>query len=98
MTNKGPTLLDLPYSSTADFELVVEDVLNEMLPGGQGPMYGLRNKITGVVEMRGMSLALSVVVMQNQQQMFDKVLSGEMNGYSQVEMKTTDHLPPESYL
>jgi hypothetical protein len=87
-TNSDRRVLDLPYASTKDFELVIENVINELHPSGQSPMYGLRNKITDVIEARGLSLAVSVMVMQNQQQMFDKVLSGEMNGYASAEGKT----------
>jgi len=83
------TLIDLPYASTKDFELVLEQVTSPLKPSGFDLMYGLRSKITGVVELRGHSLALSIIVMQNQQQMFDKVLSGEMNGFASVEGKTS---------
>ncbi len=44
-------------------------------------MYGLLNNITGIVEMRGLTLSLCIVIMQNQQQMLDKAFSGEMNGF-----------------
>lgn len=80
--------LDEP-TSTQDFELVQETVLSSLLPNGTDFMYGLRNKRTGIVELRGHSLALSIIVMQNQQQMIDKVRSGEMNGYASVEGKTS---------
>jgi hypothetical protein len=80
MKNKQ-VLVNLPYASSRDFELVMEQVVSPMTPSGYDTMYGLRNKLTGVVELRGHSLAYSVMVLQNQQQTFDKVLSGEMNGF-----------------
>jgi hypothetical protein len=88
MTNKYFPLTGLGYTETKDFELVIQEVCNDMLPSGLDTMYALRNKITGIIEARGMSLALSVVVLQNQQQMFDKVLSGELNGYASPQGKT----------
>lgn len=87
-TTNDQQLLTLSYASSKDFELVLETVASSLMPNGYDTMYGLRNKITGVVELRGHSLALSVIVMQNQQQMFDKVMSGEMNGFAQVDGKT----------
>jgi hypothetical protein len=81
MRNKQ-ILIDLPYAQSKDFALVLESVKSPMTPNGKDIMYGLKNKITGVVELRGYSLALAVVMMQNQQQMFDRVLSGEMNGFT----------------
>jgi len=80
MTNKQIPV-NLPYASSRDFELVLEQVVSPMTPSGYDTMYGLRNKITGVIELRGHSLAYSVMVLQNQQQTFEKVLSGEMNGF-----------------
>lgn len=88
-TTNEQTLLDLPYASSKDFELVLETVTSPLTPTGIDTMYGLRSKITGVVELRGHSLGLSVIVMQNQQQMFDKVMSGEMNGYAAPDGKTS---------
>jgi hypothetical protein len=81
MKNKQ-VLVDLPYASSRDFELILETVVSPMTPTGRDTMYGLRNKLTGVVELRGHSLAYSVMVLQNQQQLFDKVLTGEVNGFA----------------
>lgn len=75
-------------TETEEFELVRESVVSSLLPTGTDFMYGLRNKLTGMIELRGHSLALSIVIMQNQQQMYDKVRTGEFNGYSSVEGKT----------
>jgi hypothetical protein len=80
MKNKQ-TPVKLPYASSEFFELVLEQVKSPLTPSGYDTMYGLRNKLTGVVELRGHSLAYSVMVLQNQQQTFEKVLTGEMNGY-----------------
>ena len=75
---------------------MLETVTSPIMPSGFDQMYGLRNKHTGLIELRGHSLALSIVVMQNQQQMMDKVRSGEMNGYASIEGKTAlgnvDHI------
>lgn len=84
--------LGLPYTETKDFELVTEEVLDGTVPSGRGFMYSLYNKVTKQIELRGTSLSLAIVVMQNQQQMFDKVLSGEMNGFANVQGQVA--LPP----
>jgi len=54
-------------------------------PDGYDWQYAIYNKGTEVIELRGSQFALSVVVMQNQQQMLDKVRSGEMHGYTVVD-------------
>jgi hypothetical protein len=97
-TTNEQRLLELPYAASKDFELVLETVTSPLMPTGYDTAYGLRNKITGVVELRGHSLALSVIVMQNQQQMFDKVMSGAMNGYAAEDGKTSFGIDPGTIL
>lgn len=97
-TTNDQQLISVPEATaTKDFELVRETVTSSLMPTGQDYMYGLRNKQTQMIELRGHSLALSIIVMQNQQQMMDKVRSGEMNGYASVEGKTTPMPSPGDF-
>jgi hypothetical protein len=71
-----------PLAETKDYQVVLERVVNPTLPDGYDWQYAIYNKGTEIIELRGSQFALSVVVMQNQQQMLDKVRSGEMHGYT----------------
>lgn len=96
MTTKPTTnnllRVTLPNAVTKDFEIVVEDTVNNFLPSGIDRMYGVRNRLTGLVEIRGAQLSMMVMAMQNMQQVWDKVLTGEMNGYHAVPPAVGDTL------
>ncbi len=82
-TSKKPEYLsvDLPQADSKDFCVVIEAINTEFLPHGFDWQYSIVNKQTGVVEMRATQLTLAIVMMQSMQQMFDKMLTGEVNGY-----------------
>jgi hypothetical protein len=71
----------LEMAETEDYRVILERVKVPALPSGYDWQYAVVNKLTNVIESRVNHLALSVVVMQNQQQMLNKVRSGEMNGF-----------------
>jgi hypothetical protein len=84
----------LPFTETKDFAVVLESYANPSLPSGWDWQYALINKQTGVIEARLNVLTLSIVLLQNTQQMYDKMLVGEINGYHRAPVE----VPTESGL
>jgi hypothetical protein len=71
----------LAIAESPDFTVALESVKNDGLPNGFDWSYAIINKLTGIVEARSMSLSLSIIYMQSSQQMLDKVMTGELNGF-----------------
>jgi hypothetical protein len=65
----------LPFTESKDFQIVSIAVADQRI-------YGVLNKITGHVEMMFGQLSQAVIQMQTAQQTFDRVKTGEANGYS----------------
>jgi hypothetical protein len=72
----------MPIAESKDFAVALESVRNEMQPSGFDWQYAVINKLTGIVEARSLSLSMSIIYMQSSQQMLDKVMTGELNGYA----------------
>ncbi len=86
-TNNVYEKIDLEYCKLKNYVTVAEAVATELLPSGWDWQYAVINKLTGVVEARTANLPMAVMIMQNMQQMLDKVVTGEANGYA---------VPPET--
>jgi len=65
---------EMPYTETKTFRIVA-------LTMGDIPVYGIYNKLTGHVEMMFSQFSQAILNMQTMQQTFDRVLTGETNGY-----------------
>jgi hypothetical protein len=87
--------VELPFAESKHYKVLLESVRNPTCPSGFDWQYGIVNKLTGILEFRSNSLALAVLVMQNQQQQLDKVITGELNGYSMPAAELKKPEPPD---
>lgn len=81
---KDYQLVDLPQAEVKNFRVIIEAVNTEAFDRGFDFQYGVINKGTGVIEMRSSQLTPAIIMMQSMQQMYDKMISGEMHGFGQV--------------
>lgn len=63
-----------PWAHTHDFCLI-------STPMGDMSVYGVFNKLTGHIELLFSQVSAAVINMQTAQQTFDRVRTGEANGY-----------------
>ena len=78
----------LPYTDLINYAVVYISIANDLNPDGFDVGYGVVNKLTGILEGRGTSLPVAVLYMQSQQQMLDKIITGELNGFVGPDAKT----------
>jgi hypothetical protein len=77
-------LITLPQADVKDFRVIIEAVNTPAFDRGYDFQYGIINKHTGVIEMRSSQLTPAIIMMQSMQQMYDKMISGEMHGFGAV--------------
>lgn len=77
-TTPKPNVLNFPWAATRDFRIISQDV------GDGVKVYGVENTVTGHIELMFTQVSAAVINMQTAQQTFDRVRSGEANGYFEV--------------
>lgn len=70
-----------PMARTHDYAIIQEIIKAPNTLRGDDWSYGILNLTTRVIEVRASTLPIAIILLQQLQQLLDKVRSGEVNGY-----------------